>query len=344
MTSTSRYRSRSAQSDVVSFSISYERENMLARGLGFEHLREMLLRIARPLLRQGAHLAYGGNWKGDSRSGENFTYELLKLISDEQEDNSIGGPDSNLNIGRIYNHSAWPYYLDVTPKVEAQWINCCRIVRITQKLAGIAESEAVPDQEARSGGDLAIFNTAVTLSAMRKLMMLGVHLDIPDVPSPEFIPPITARVMLGGKMAGYSGFAPGLFEEALFTLESNKPLFIIGGFGGSAEVLAQAILTASGRPLPFTLDWHKAVSPSVGKLLDLSRQFKPPAGIRTTGEILDDLYKLLERARRDLPGSLNTSLNEQETRELMTTRDMARVVQLVRKGLARRSGSLSLPA
>ena len=50
--STSKYRSRAIANNVIAFSISYQRENMLARGMGLEHLRELLIRLARPILRQ----------------------------------------------------------------------------------------------------------------------------------------------------------------------------------------------------------------------------------------------------------------------------------------------------
>lgn len=174
----SKYRSRGSSPRLIGLSISYQRENLLSRGLGLEHLRELLLRLAWPLLRQGASLAYGGHWH---ETEDNFTFDLLRLISAEQEDNSLGGPDTNLVIGRLYNHSPWPGYLDVTPRVEAQWINCCRIVRITQQLAGISDADLVPDSEARSGSDRAILNTAISLSAMRRLAVQGVMIAIPGL-------------------------------------------------------------------------------------------------------------------------------------------------------------------
>ena len=134
MTSTPRkYRSRAIEQSVIAFSVSYQRENLLARGMGLEHLRELLIRLARPILRQGASLAYGGHWK---ETEDNFTYDLLRLISAEQEDNSLGGSDTNLQIGILYNHSAWPHYLGISRTIEAQWINACRIVRVTQQQAG----------------------------------------------------------------------------------------------------------------------------------------------------------------------------------------------------------------
>jgi len=340
MSNGGKYRSNAIANRLIGLSVSYQRDHLLARGLGLEHLRELLVRLARPLLRQGASLAYGGHWK---ETEDNFTFDLLRLISAEQEDNSFGGPDTNLPIGRLYNHSPWPGYLDITPRIEAQWINCCRIVRITQQRAGIAAADVVADSEARAGADRAIFNAAVTLSAMRRLAMDGMMIDIPDVPSPETVPPIVARVLLGGKVEGFSGFLPGLFEEALVTFERRIPLYLLGGFGGAAEVLAQALLgPAASRPDALTAAWLTARTPNVARLL--APDFQRPAGIRTTADALNTLAQCIETARPNLAGALNTGLDEPETRELLATRDMGRAVQLVLKGLDAKLCLQSLPA
>ena len=42
---------------LIAVSISFERENLLARGLGLDHLKELLVRLSRPLLRQGIDIA-----------------------------------------------------------------------------------------------------------------------------------------------------------------------------------------------------------------------------------------------------------------------------------------------
>lgn len=336
-----RHRSRAIADKLIAISIAYQRENLLARGLGLEHLRELLLRLVRPLVRQSASLAYGGFWK---EVEENFTFDLLRLISAEQEDNSLGGPDTNLAIGRLINHAPWPDYLDITPKIEAQWINCCRIVRVTQQEAGLAEADIVPDELGKSGSDRALFNSAVTLSAMRRLMMTGMSIAIPEAGS-EFVPPAVARVVLGGKVQGYRGFLPGIFEEALLTLETPRPLYVLGGFGGAAEILARVLLGIGPDRAPeLTAAWHAEKTPEVAKLASLATQFALPPEIRATPAALDALFALVQKARADLSGTLRTGLPEAETRELLTTRDVARAVQLVQKGLESQVGLQALPA
>ena len=59
-----------------------------------------------------------------------------------------------------------------------------------------------------------------------------------------------ARVILGGRLDKYKGSMPGIAEEALLSLESERPVFLIGGFGGCARSVAQALGLAGARAGP----------------------------------------------------------------------------------------------
>jgi hypothetical protein len=336
-----RYRSKAIAQQVIGFSISFQRDALLARGFGVDHLRELLLRLARILLRQSAYLAYGGHWK---EAEDNFTYDLLRLISAEQEDSSADDADSNVTIGRLYNHSAWPYYLEVTPQIEAQWINCCRVVRITQAAAGLQPAEIVPDGDAKSKSPRIAFNTACCLSTMRRLMNETMTVQFPDVPS-ETIPPVIARVFLGGKTTGFSGFAPGIFEEALVGLEASRPTYLLGGFGGATEVVAQGILSAAEKPpSELTVEWHEKLQPTFAELLKSLNDFRLPPLVREPAKVFDQLWQRLVAARGSIATALNTGLSDEETRELMTTNDMQAAIRLVRNGLSQKCNLTPLPA
>lgn len=49
------------------------------------------------------------------------------------------------------------------------------------------------------------------------------------------------RICLGGKVSGYGGYYAGVAEEAYFALLRNKPLYLIGGFGGATEAVCKAL-------------------------------------------------------------------------------------------------------
>ena len=335
-----RIRSRTGAPYLIAFSISYEKDALLRRGLWIEHLRELLVGLARPLLRVGASIAYGGDWKEGS---DNFTYELLRLINAERENSSQ--VDAPTPIGWLYNHLAWPLYLQVTPRVEAQWVHCCSILRITQELARIPPDERAPEQ-GDTDSDLHVLNAAITLSAMRRYAAEGMAVEYPDVaPSAGLkVPPQSARVLLGGKVTGYSGFLPGLFEEALLALEHRNPLYILGGFGGAAGKLVDALLPGAPGTFPQEFDprWQCAQNPKVHRLASLLEAKSLVGNVRDTERALGALRASIEVARGSLTTHLNTGLTEDETRELMTTIEMRRAVQLTLTGLERKLSGVEL--
>jgi hypothetical protein len=337
---TRRYRSAAILQKLVGLSISYEREPLLARGLGLEHLRELLVRLARPLLRTGANLAYGGSW---IEREDNFTYELLRLISAEQEDNSLGGPDSNLTIGRLVNHLSWPHDLVVTPRIEAQWIHCCHIVRITQQMAGIAAHDVLPDDTPPDDARR-LLNSAITLSAMRRLATQGMSLVHRALPTTPTIPPMSARIVLGGKLARFSGFMPGVLEEARLAIENRVPLYVLGGFGGASEALARALLTPPPHAVPeLQADWHVARTPALAQLREQASKTPLPPGMLDTAAGFAALSQTIESARPSLASQLNTGLDDAQTREMMSTTDARRAVELVLTGMSQRLGFVVLP-
>lgn len=353
LTKAARYRSRDSSRHLIALSLSYERAPLLARGFGLEHLRELLVLLARPLLRQGASLAYGGRLQERS---DNFTYDLLRLVSAEQDEaaerEQSGADGDGLPIGRLYNYSAWPHYLRITPVLEARWINSCRIIRIDQAMAGIAPDALIPDGDFDPERDVAHaprevpLNRAICLSAMRRMAMDGLALTSPDVSRTEWVPPVSVRIVLGGRMSGYSGFLPGIFEEVLLTLERGIPLYLLGGFGGAAEVIADALLAPSGTPLPETLytDWHLANAPHLAAIRRLQGAQPLPFGVLDTDTGLARLRTAIEKARTGRPDALQTGLDDSETRELMETRDMRRAAALVHKGLIHRKQFVMLAA
>jgi hypothetical protein len=202
-------------------------------------LREAVLQLARPLLRAQAAIAYGGNLDSVKPPDINFTLDLLGLIREEQQERLAESTD----VRGLYNFQAWPFYLGIHREKEAEWINCCQIVRITQQMAGI--SDPLPDKPTRGDAVRRLIHAAACLSFMRRCMAEGCKQEIEGAPvKPRDIPGISARIALGGKMSGFSGIMPGIFEEVLTICEINGeiPLFILGGFGGAAGAIAQTLL------------------------------------------------------------------------------------------------------
>jgi hypothetical protein len=223
--------------------------------------------------------------------------------------------------------------LEVTPRIEAESVNSCRIVRVTQEGAGL--KEICPDAEASFGSDLALFNAAVTISVMRELQVTGTTVDVVPGLSREEIPAVRARIAIGGKLRGFSGFAPGVFEEALLMLERNAPVYLLGGFGGATGELADRFLGASHVP-SLTVERLVKETPALGRLNDLCAKKQVPPRVRTTEAVVSQLSGLVKKATQteaSLVSTLNTGLSYDDTRALMTTNDIDTAVRLVLQGL-----------
>ncbi|MCY4136402.1 MAG: hypothetical protein OXG30_16045 [bacterium] len=65
----------------------------------------------------------------------------------------------------------------------------------------------------------------------------------------QFLCAITdARVILGGQLENFQDSMPGIIEEAINSIKAEQPLYVVGGFGGAAALVAKTLEIDS-------LDW-----------------------------------------------------------------------------------------
>lgn len=88
----------------------------------------------------------------------------------------------------------------------------------------------------------------------------------------------TARVVVGGKVAGFAGEMPGVAEEAAATLRAARPLYVAGGFGGAATLVGSIVAPELYDWLPpeLPMDVEDGVRDRVASVLDLRL---PPDGL-----------------------------------------------------------------
>lgn len=349
----------------VALLFSFEQDELLEIGYGRAHLAELITAIARPLMRADIDVAHCGQWKSkEEKVKYKFVDELLAIASSESNDGPASpGTFSDGSDGRVVLYSSWPYCEKIDPYMEAEWINCCNVVRVHQKAIEIPDDRQVKGEISSLFSDQAVFNAAQALSMMRRWAVLGVR------KSAEYCKDGQGRVVrsgavviLGGKLTEFAGIMPSAFEETLFALEYNVPLFILGGFGGAAEVLANAILkprsdwggitvdgdrfegTSMEKALSFV--WHRDHSPRLARAVRYLEEERDPGELTSDDpklkeflnsisikEQYDCLNGLLEK-RRGMSVS-HGCLELEEEKVLMTTRDMKRAAELVLKGLAK---------
>lgn len=259
---------------VVAISVS-ESPDMAVLGLSNDHLEDAMCEIAMYLLADGADLAYGG----DLRPG-GFTEMLFEMLLRYRS-----GADATRD-GSLTNYLAWPVHIRMakdTINETTSALRCARLALMGRDGRRVSIEERLemrsyePEEKEWSEG----------LTAMRRTMCAETD----------------ARVVLGGKVAGYKGSMPGVAEEVLLSLESRQPVFLIGGFGGCAGDVA----------------WTLGLSDSpTGSL----------AGSRPTGAD----GRLFERYG---PDNLRNGLSLEENMFLAKSSHIGQAVALVLRGLHR---------
>jgi hypothetical protein len=192
-----------------------ESPDMPALGLSDEHLRDAMAEIARHLLALGARLIYGG----DLRVG-GFSRLLFELVARHRRDADEGDDRTG-----IINYLAWPVHI-LKPAVE--------IEEIAADLDGLVELVCLDLDGKRQPMDQRLklpqhqptdAEWSDGLTAMRQVMRVETN----------------ARIVLGGRVDNYKGIMPGIAEEALISLQAKQPLYLMGGFGGSARDVAETL-------------------------------------------------------------------------------------------------------
>lgn len=136
------------------------------------------------------------------------------------------------------------------------------------------------------------------------------------------------RLVIGGKLIGFSGLVPGVVEEAWELLVRKQPLYVAGGFGGAARAVSDRLLGIER--VEFTAEWAHQNIPDY----KVAQEFYPQH---------DSKFHSLEQMGADieaygqngLPAALNNGLNEAENQELIHCTDPQRIASLVLTGLGR---------
>lgn len=320
------------------------------------HLREMLIYLLRPLISLGADVMYGGSPPkaagGGAGDPSNITTTLLGLISDERNATRMGetGGDPSEHkptASRLFNPLQWPECLQITPEDEAAWVNVCSIRTINPQAAQLppcADESQIPPEQEPSARFLA--TRALVHAFLRQQTARGFQCPVPGSPKRQVEP--AAYVLIGGKLDGFGGLMPGVFEEFLQAVRHQRPIYLVGGLGGAAKKLAQVLLAAPSRRIPrppeFTKSHHvrSPESPNYGRMLkglkDLGKEVRDPSRQHRADEAFDALWDLLRRAAETADGPaalLRNGLSRAENQTLLQTEGTTEAVHLIWHGLDR---------
>lgn len=273
----------------IAISISESPDSSI-KGIGKAMFEDLSIELARHFLISGAHLVYGG----DLRPG-GFT-ELFKDLAYQY---GIYEKDKSLK-NYFTNYLAWPIYIGMTPATQAEYKSCrvnCQKAAIPDTIPMGLRDLMVPPTTVEN-----IYYWAESLKAMRQ----------------EMESHINARIILGGRVTGFKGYMPGLYEEAVNAANSHHPIYLLGGFGGAALRLIQLIKGETSSEKLF------AECCSNQSYQDFVSYLAKEKGMMN--------FKVLDVFVNNM-GLLNNGLSDKENERLFITTNVTEIIALVLKGL-----------
>jgi len=121
-----------------------------------------------------------------------------------------------------------------------------------------------------------------------------------------------ARIVVGGKRAGFEGKMPGIVEEVLLSLERRQPVYLSGGFGG------------------VTLDIIRTLHP------EFTEWFPPQAGApKPDARLTEGLRRINQVAIEKGWDGFANGLSDDENRLLVASYRPSEISALVGRGLGR---------
>lgn len=251
--------------------------------------------LARHLLARSSTLLYGGDLREDG-----FTQFIL--------DEAVA-LKSRLNSDNVHvqNHLAWPLYV---PETVIDWK--AKYHEVIDTVEHEIPSDIVDEVDIYSfiapNTPENCYIWSRCLTAMRTFSV-----EMSD-----------ARICVGGKLSGYSGSMPGVLEEILIAIETDKPIYLLGAFGGVVKEVCKTIADNKISE-KLTEEWQRSMNSGYSELLELSKKNGYAVDYSRT-------KVLLGKTIADL--ATNAGLDEAEYSHLMNSPFNDESLHLVLKGLS----------
>ena len=129
---------------------------------------------------------------------------------------------------------------------------------------------------------------------------------------------IDARIILGGRITGFKGYMPGLYEEATNAAKANHPIFLLGGFGGASARLIQMIKGETSSEKLFAECCSNHSYQDFVSYLDKEKE--------------EMNFKALDVFSNNMD-VLKNGLSKEENERLFVTTNVTEIIALVLKGL-----------
>jgi hypothetical protein len=293
---------------VTNLSIS-ESDDSAQLGFPVWQVNRATLQIVLALFGQGGSVVFGHDWREDGVM--EAVYGFARQVQ----------PPIPLSLAKA-EATAQPLLRNILPWPDSPYLPERDLERLSATLrvesAGLPDELRAVDGEARRAeptSPLYRYVRARGLTFLRHRLTDACH----------------ARLCVGGRRSGSEGRYPGVIEEALFALNDNKPLYLVGLLGGATKQLTQAI---DGKEM--TDDF--CVLSSLQSLYErppIPESNRPPSHDRTIDRA--SVWNEFRQAGRERVSAIN-GLTTEENGELFHTTVVERAIELVLTGLSRLRG------
>jgi hypothetical protein len=276
----------------IAVSVS-ENEELEQLGLSKQHLKDIMIEVSRYLIANGGTLLYGGHLKneGYTRLFAELSYQY-KFLND--------------TAFRFVNYFPFPNSTSLTIEIKADFVEQQIepvIIEIPEHLGKIDISRHYDAENIIE--DKFIYSEC--FSDMRNIMAQNSH----------------ARIVVGGKQSKFIGYMPGIVEEAYYSLKANKPVYIIGGFGGAAKSLSKVICGELPTELTNEFQYNDET------LQNFKKEYQEKASIPMD---YDKLIHFFKQFNLEVFSELN-GLSIDENLVLFESQNIHEIVFLIMKGL-----------
>lgn len=266
------------------------------------HLEEALVETCRYLLVSGANLSYGGdiNYSDDL----NFTEILMDLV-----DSYIHEYENKFYP--VVNHVFYP----ITELVRSNY-------DLRSKCKGVVDFKFYDNPLEERFTEVEIGRLAISLTSMRKDMLKSNE----------------AQILIGGRLNGQKkGLIAGVLEEAYWALKYERPIYIVGAFGGVCKELVHILVEGYSTVLEEHLDNLSSLKSWQDNYLEY-KLYAQKLWNESTNEVdnrmqylsLRDFFKKHWIQNNQ---NLRNGLSQEENMILFYSRNMLEVTQLIIKGL-----------
>ena len=287
-----------------------ESGDQLNYGFDLLHLDQQAIEISRYLLLAGASIYYGGHL-GD----EGYTVSLFELVHSH--------PVEELPpIERIHNYVGWPLPLSTVDKSPHRHSARFRRIGRPDGLSEVDHEDFVEHvNEFFPAGKSALHRYAWArgMTKMREAQTADVEARV--VLGGKAGPTITAQAEGGRTVSWYASRIPGVLEEILCSMKVNQPVYLVGGFGGCARIVADLIQGKSRQEVTWEFQKDAPNAPEM-------RELYHTKGMEWWG--YTDMEKFIKECGYD---GLNNGLTKEENDELFVTGNTSAIVSLIMKGM-----------